>query len=1073
MRMLKLSIFVTLTLCAFDLWAQTSTTGAVRGVVLEKGEPVIGAAVVATSPALQAPQTELTDENGVYFLSSLPPGEYIITTYYLEGQWARKGVIVGLGKTVQVNFTIDTSKAEAGETIVVKKSTPLLDQGSTKRGITVTEDYTRNIPTSRTFGGTADAAAGTQGDTYGTSFSGSTSPENLYVVNGMNTTDALVGGLETNLPNEFIAETEIISGGYQAEYGRSTGGIINVITKTGSNEFHGQVFTYQTPGALRADPKRIFREGSSISSVSDPKLVSSVGAELGGPILKDKVWFHAGLNREDTLSDLNRIVSSRIDANNDGVPDVDPSTGFTLTEEVARSTRAQNAKRLYYTGNISFAAAAEHQGSLSVFGAPRSSVAWGTVTGPVESGKIFIKDGAYDTTFKWTSKFNKNKQQLDFQAGWHRGISNQSPGYLEGLRSRVRYDYDLPLARFENIAACQDGSASDLYPMIDNCPVRFYSQGGVGLLSDQTSDRLAAKVSFINRFNLVGQHIVKVGADVEDNYLDTFRAYTGGFSVQHRSGFSLINSYKTPDDNGDIPCGAVDIRSEEEIAGADLDGNGVIDTGPDGIFDGRCSARPDGLNTNSNTFNLSAFLQDSWQPMPNLTINAGLRWERQALRNAKQIQGTTSLTTGVANGKNAFALDNMLAPRFGAIWDWTKEGRSKLYGQWGRFYESIPMDINDRAFGGEVGNITVVEQCANLANPANADQCANAAVLQDILFGGGELVAPGIKAQYLDELSLGVEYELFEDFSLSVAYINRRLGRVIEDVSSDGGGTYVIANPGEINQGDIDSLRQQADQIESMDPVRADLLRFQADQFEQVGKFDKPKRDYNALEVLAKKRFSHNVFGQASYTFSKTRGNFPGLFSPDTGQLDPNLTSMYDLPDLMANRFGDLPQDLPHRVKVDGYYLFQLAPNSALTTGGSVRMASGVPHNVLGSHPSYGTGETFVLPRGSSDRSPISSSLDIHLGYAHQLTKGTRLEGFFDIFNLFNQQPQLDVDENYTFDNVNPIVGGDQDDLRHLKALDPSNDKPTATLAEENPNFLNTSSRQAPLSVRLGLRLSF
>ena len=332
---------------------------------------------------------------------------------------------------------------------------------------------------------------------------------------------------------------------------------------------------------------------------------------------------------------------------------------------------------------------------------------------------------------------------------------------------------------------------------------------------------------------------------------------------------------------------------------------------------------------------------------------------------------------------------------------------------------------------------------------------------------------PGIKAQYLDEISLGVEYELFEDFALSVAYINRRIGRVIEDVSSDGGSTYVIANPGEIDSGKIADLRREADQIESMDPVRAELLRFQADQFEAVGEFDEPTRDYNAIEILAKKRFSKNVFGQASYTFSKTRGNFPGLFSPDTGQLDPNLTSMYDLPELMANRFGNLPQDIPHRFKLDGYYNFVLAANSSIVTGGSVRMASGVPYNVLGSHTAYGTGESFVLPRGAAGRSPFTSAMDIHIAYAHRLSKTMKLEGFFDIFNLFNQQPELSVDQNYTFDNVNPIVGGDKDDLRHLKALDPSNDKPSAVLAEENPNFLNTSSRQAPLSVRLGLRLTF
>jgi hypothetical protein len=251
------------------------------------------------------------------------------------------------------------------------------------------------------------------------------------------------------------------------------------------------------------------------------------------------------------------------------------------------------------------------------------------------------------------------------------------------------------------------------------------------------------------------------------------------------------------------------------------------------------------------------------------------------------------------------------------------------------------------------------------------------------------------------------------------------------------------------------------------------LLNFQADQFEAIGKFDSPERSYNGLEIQARKRFSRNLFVQASYNYSKTRGNFPGLFSPDTGQLDPNLTSMYDLPELMANRYGDLPQDRPHQLKLDGFYNFVFSQTSALTTGGSFRVASGIPHNVLGSHPSYGSGETFILPRGSSERSPLSSALDIKIGYAHRISKDMRLEGFFDIFNLFNQQMELDVDENFTFDDVNPIVGGDREDLRHLKALDPGTGKTTAVIAEQNPNFLNINSRQAPLSMRFGLRLIF
>src|SRR5690606_14546212 len=210
--------------------AQDSTTGAVRGIVRDKAtsETVIGATVVASGPALQGTQATITDETGQYFISNLPPGIYQIAIYYADAQFSRTNVLIQLGKTAVVNIEINT-QAAAGETIVIEGRAPLLDQQSTKTGTTITSDYTENVPTGRTFGEVLGAAGGSQGDRYGTSFGGSTSVENTYIVEGINTTDPGFGLLSTNLPNEFIQETEVITGGYNAEYGRSTGGVINVI----------------------------------------------------------------------------------------------------------------------------------------------------------------------------------------------------------------------------------------------------------------------------------------------------------------------------------------------------------------------------------------------------------------------------------------------------------------------------------------------------------------------------------------------------------------------------------------------------------------------------------------------------------------------------------------------------------------------------------------------------------------------------------------------------------------------------------------------------------------------------
>src|SRR5213075_2846491 len=94
-------------------------------------------------------------------------------------------------------------------------------------------------------------------------------------------------------------------------------------------------------------------------------------------------------------------------------------------------------------------------------------------------------------------------------------------------------------------------------------------------------------------------------------------------------------------------------------------------------------------------------LRDSWQIQPNLTLNAGLRYEEQRLRYAGFLRNTVDPLTQEPLGTNAMVLKGNLAPRLGLLYDWTKEGRSKIYTHWGRFYESIPIDINDRSFGGE------------------------------------------------------------------------------------------------------------------------------------------------------------------------------------------------------------------------------------------------------------------------------------------------------------------------------------------------------------------------------------
>jgi hypothetical protein len=321
---------------------------------------------------------------------------------------------------------------------------------------------------------------------------------------------------------------------------------------------------------------------------------------------------------------------------------------------------------------------------------------------------------------------------------------------------------------------------------------------------------------------------------------------------------------------------------------------------------------------------------------------------------------------------------------------------------------------------------------------------------------------------------LGVEYELLEDLRVGLSFQNRRLGAVIEDLSTDGANTYFIGNPGSFDDAAEKDLVKQINTF-SMDDPRRDQLITRLEAFRATRRFDDPQRVYNAVQVTASKRFSRAFMVQGSYTYSRTEGNFPGLFSPDTGQLDPNITSMYDLIELMANRNGLLPFDRPHAFKLDGYYKFDLKQAGEVTTGARLRGQSGIPYTPLGAHALYGDQESFLNPRGDGGRTDFETNVDLHVAYGRKLGD-MGLELYFELFNVLNRQGEVHVDQEYTNASVDPIVGGDAKDLYYLKGSDYSAINTAGgelNPAAKNLNYANTDARQAPLSARIGLALTF
>ncbi len=1075
--------------------AQDLTTGAIAGVVTDEltGEPAAGVTIVITSPRTRA-ETTFTDVDGTFKVTGLLPGDgYLVTFYYGDLTVERAGLRVSVNRTVTIAIALTP------EVIYVTGDAPDVDRHSTTHGRRIGRDELTKVPVPGTsFDESIGSTPGTAGDGYGIAASGSTSLENQWVVDGVSTTGLSYGTSGMQVLNDFIEEIEVITGGYNAEYGRATGAVINAVTRSGTNELAGSVVAYVTPGALVAARARTPSQATSIEATADTGLELELGFELGGPIVKDRAWFWIGVAPKVERTAITRITQRRTDcrmtlddgtlstpadqacpddvpaALQDGVADVDPATGFRIYEELDRSEHVQQQTRVGVMGKINVAVSPAHQGQVSITAQP-SRFRGARMAGAVAEQRLAQDQQVMSGALKWTSKLNDDRTEIESVVSLFRTSSRfgSDGGGRDDLPLQTLYYGSLGtwagLGESRRTAdGCRDDDGGDPYRLIRNCPDEGagYSIGGPGPLVDDVERRLGAKLGVVHRVRALGNHELKAGGDVDQGRISHLRAYSGGALVQNELGGS-ISHWRWVEL---APRGAADADYPDRC----------VD--PAAELDARClvlDRHDDAARVEGETLSWSAYLRDSWQLRPHLTINAGLRYEEQRLRHAAHLRGTVDDRTGERRGTDAMVLDGMWSPRLGAIYDWTKEARGKVYGHWGRFYESVPMDINDRAFGGEVTSIVRYDpaQCGDVVDAIggpDGTRCPGDEAPADgsQLLGGSTLIAPDIRAQYMDELVVGAEYELIEDLKLGVSYQSRRLGRVIEDVSVDGAQTYVIANPGEWSAEAEAELAAQVEALPDGSDERRELQR-SLDQYRAIRAFDRPRRDYDALQLTASRRLSRGLFVQASYTWSRAVGNYPGLISYDNGQVDPNISSQYDLIELLANREGPLPQDRPHYVKLDGYYTHDLRKAGALTFGLRARALSGTPVDVLASHPLYGLNESLVLPRGSLRRTDFETSLDVHVEYARVLGRGVTLMVFGDVYNVANDQGAFSVDEAYSYaSNINPIVGGSYEDLVWAKAVDDRGNADGSPVVR-NPNFGQVAGRYAPLSARVGARLTF
>src|SRR4051812_10632516 len=320
--------------------ALAQTTGTLSGQVVDANtqQPVGDAVVIAQSPALQGEQTAVTDASGSFEITLLPAGSYSLTVQREGFQpFTQQGLTLRLDRTIKVRLSLipETLNVQAIEIVAQR---PTIAVTTTQQGGSVSKEQMNLIPygrNGRTFDQVATSVPGVQPDANGgISMNGAGSPEQNYIIDGVNVSDPAFGTLGTTLIQDFVQEVDVKTGGYQAEYGRATGGIINVVTKSGGNEFHGSVFVNWSP--FEAPRKQIGGLGQALSSQVSQRYNLDFGAELGGPIVKDKLWFFAGFAPQFISRNVDRIISAQ-QSNAAGQPVLDQS-GNPATTEIARQT---------------------------------------------------------------------------------------------------------------------------------------------------------------------------------------------------------------------------------------------------------------------------------------------------------------------------------------------------------------------------------------------------------------------------------------------------------------------------------------------------------------------------------------------------------------------------------------------------------------------------------------------------------------------------------------------------------------------------------------------------------------
>ena len=1042
----------------------TTVTGGLNGTVTDSsGAVVSGATITLTGP--QGTHVAKTDQSGHYSFIGLVPGYYdetVEASGFKKVKSLHNEVVVNVSSLLNVMLPVGGTQ----ETVEVSSAAVSIDTESTAIDSNLTDQFYNNLPLARTVsavfyaapsvaasqvaGVANQAGPGSQNPSIG----GSSGLENLYVVDGVTVTDQAFGSLgtynrsygslSTGINLAFLKEVDVKSYGFEPQYGKAQGGIIQIVTKSGSNAYHGALGAYSRPGAWYAPRKQFYQFGYlqtyPSATLSNPHY--DLAAEFGGyvPHFRDKIFFFGAFNPS-------------IDQN---VNIANPN--FPYAPIVQHGPFDYSSTTLSWAGKLTYIISPKLQLEAEAFGDPSKHNAV-----PVTLATTNIPSSL--SSYKWGSRDTIGRLNATISPTWVADVS-------------YAYNYD----HFDQTPQLNGYQITDQSLQVAGTGGNVVT--GYGAFYPSREGTYSIAVNTQKTAHFLGEHTLAVGYSY-DHTKFLYEPFRSGalFTIpdKNAAGTPLNTIYSN------IPAKAVGAMTNGQFTVTAINKNNLADNtctqcpvwNGMRVWASETRGTYVGLYVNSKERYHSAYGEDTWAMNRFITIDAGVRWEQERVGAALM----------------DYTFTGSWSPRLGLNIDPFSDRKGKIFINYGRNYWAMPLDAANRQLGNEQddtafafapvinaqGQLTIVPDDAHTLN--GMPKATNNGVVTN--FGGpnfgsstGEGILPRTKAEYENEYVVGIEREIKGGMVLKARYVQRNLPRIIEDIGSESpeGSSITsnfvggIANPTSktdiaVNENEVtytpaqfntanpnaggpgwltaqnpykppvpgcywNSSKDNNDTFFSAGGIWVDgnntplggacfLNLATMDNGPADGKPDgyaDPQRKYQALELEFDKRYSNHWLAVINYRFANLWGNYEGGYRNDNGQSDPGISSLFDFTTGKLNLLGDqfkpgyLSTDrrevaslfLAYTIGSDSPFVHAL---KGLTTGVALRGESGVPLSFLGDHPAYfNQGEVPIGGRGAAGRTPADLQLDLKGEYTLPIHESIALKLALDAFNVTNSQ---------------------------------------------------------------------